>query len=163
MFSNPKRSGGSPRASPLKNCLLFKVSSPSQFFISLLLTPPFQISLFLPLSQWFHSKFKCDVFPPTAQGSIPGSQGQLLLSSPNIPNNSGRTCGCALNLLLHVIKFNDLLSLLWQINNGSSPLGRYFPNIGFALLTALSVSGRPVITQEINTNSVFKVIYWTFT
>lgn len=98
-----------------------------------------------------------------AQDPIPESQGRLLLPPPDIPNNSGRACGCALNLPLHAIKLNDLLSLLWQRNKRSSSLGRCFPNIGFALFTALSVFGRPVITQEINISSVFKVIHWTFT
>lgn len=69
VFSNLKRSGGRPRAwlLPLKmpeyTGLFFKVSSFSQSYISLLLTPPFLISLFLPLSQWSLLKFKHDAFP----------------------------------------------------------------------------------------------------
>lgn len=158
MFSNLKRSRGSTRASPLKNYLLFKMSSLSQSCISPLLTPPFLISFF-----FLSLKFKCDAFPSLCCPRSHPREPRKTLPPPDIPNNSGRACGCALNLPLCAIKFNDLLSLLWQRNKRSSSLGRCFPNIGFALFTALSVFGRPVITQEINISSVFKVIHWTFT
>lgn len=120
MFSNLKRSGGSPRTSPLKNYLFFKVFSlsPSCIFPLLIL---FLISFFIPLFSVISLQVQMWCFPctPAAPGPIPGSQGQFLLPSPDIPNNPGTDWGCALNLPLHITQFNDLLSLLWQRNKGS--------------------------------------------
>lgn len=132
-------------------------------FLSLA-SPLFWLLLSEFLCFFLFLKFKCDASPALC---CPRSHPREPRKTPAVitrhSQNSGRACGCALNLPLHVIKFNDFLSLLWQRNKGSSSLGRCFPNIGFALFTALSVFGRPVITQGINISSVFKVVRWTFT